>query len=94
MFGLIKKFSKAKPVAETEDPRYLEARSMFGLSLHIYDKETDKVLCGYTNPVITEISVTPEYVVKTIPKQHEGFMWCRECGSTFTGVEEEGFAWK
>lgn len=87
MFGLL----RTKKDKGNKIPDFVEAKSFFGMSIHVYDNKEHKVLCGYEKPVITKIEITPEAMVSTINKQHAGFMWCQDCGSSFTNKSSEDF---
>jgi len=91
MFGFKKSKNNAETVEAVKVPDFVEAKSFYGMSIHVFDSKMNTVLCGYGNPVVTEIEITPEMMVSTIDKQHEGFMWCADCGTVFTGEDQQKF---
>ena len=91
MFGLKKKSSASEVAEVPATPDFVEAKSFYGMSIHVYDTSEEKVVCGYDNPVVTDIEINPEMMRSTIDKQHSGFMWCFECGEAFIGVSAQEF---
>lgn len=91
MFGFKKSKKNAEAVETVKVPDFVEAKSFYGMSIHVFDNKENKVVCGYDNPMITNIEITPEMMLSTIDKQHAGFMWCADCGEGFTDKSAEDF---
>lgn len=73
------------PQSEQE---FCEARGFNGLARHITKGRGDKGLC---ETVIMDqwVKITREELIEALPKQHEGYFYCVNCTSEFTGLSEE-----
>lgn len=83
-------FSKKTASTAELEATYKEARDMWSPAFHIVN-EKEEALCGKTSVMFGHRPVTPEYVIDTLDKQHNGWYWCSDCGASFTELPKETF---